>query len=178
MNEMWKPVRGYEDLYEVSNCGHVKSLSRYVNNNGTKIMHKSRILKPSIRHGYLCVVLRKNDTSKSFSVHRLVAQAFISNPSHYPVINHKDENRQNNNASNLEWCTQRFNCNYGNHNTKISKSLNGRSIAQYSLNGKLLKIWSHIGDAERNGFDPSCVSKCCRHVRKTHKGYKWEYLNN
>lgn len=178
MNEIWKPIKEYEGLYEVSNCGHVKSLSRYVNNNGTKVIHKGRILKPSNRHGYLCVVLRKNNKSKSFSVHRLVAQAFIPNPNQYQVINHKDENKQNNKVLNLEWCTQKFNCNYGHHNVKISQSIKGKPIAQYDLNGKLLKVWSHIGDIERKGFDSSCISKCCRHVRKTHKGYKWEYLNN
>ena len=178
MTEIWKPIKGYEGLYEVSNRGYVKSLFRYINNNGTDVLHEGRILKPSIRNNYLSVILRKNNKSKCFSIHRLVAETFIFNPNNYPVVNHKDENRLNNNVNNLEWCTQKFNCNYGNHNKKISRAIKGKEIAQYILDGNLLKVWSYIGEAVRDGYDSSDISKCCRHIRQTYKDYKWKYLNN
>lgn len=105
----WKPVVGYEGLYIVSSIGHVKSLFRY-----------KRILKYNInKRGYASVELFKNGESKRLLVHRLVAQAFIPNPDNLPQINHLDENPLNNAVSNLEWCTAKYNDNYGNRNAKI-----------------------------------------------------------
>lgn len=111
--EIWKPIKGYEDLYEVSNLGNVRS----------KKTKRNR--KFSDHHGYNRVTLSKNNELKSFFVHCLVAEAFIDN-SRIGVatqINHKDENRKNNNYENLEWVTAKENCNYGNHCQNIANSI-------------------------------------------------------
>lgn len=116
--EIWKDIPDYEGLYQVSNLGRVKSFKR----NGNS---KDRILKPSKnRCGYLQVILYKNRKTETFTVHRLVALAFISNPLNLPCINHKDENKENNNISNLEWCTQQYNATY--NNAHIKRGLNKR----------------------------------------------------
>ena len=102
MQEIWKDIVGYEGLYQISNKGRVKSLERYSYKGNRSIQKlKARILKAGIRKdNYLTVVLRKDGKSTSYLVHRLVAHAFISNPYNYNVINHKDENKQNNDIRN------------------------------------------------------------------------------
>lgn len=104
--EFWKDIEGYEGLYQISNYGRIRSL-KFKNN----VCEKNRtiVMKQNLRNGYFVINLRKNTKRKSFQVHRLVAQAFIKNPFNYPVVNHIDYNPQNNNAENLEWCTQKQN---------------------------------------------------------------------
>ena len=114
MTEQWRPIEGYEGLYEVSNLGRVKSLK----------CGRERILKPQMKKkGYLQVGLRKEGKYKMFKVHRLVAQAFIPNPEGLPQINHKDENPSNNRVENLEWCDSKYNNNYGTHNERIVQTM-------------------------------------------------------
>lgn len=103
MSENWKPVVGYEGLYEVSNKGRVKSL-HYYGGNRQIVMSQSK--RPD---GYMHIGLSKNGKCKHFVVHRLVAMAFIENPDNLEMVNHKDENKENNNADNLEWCTRSYN---------------------------------------------------------------------
>lgn len=99
---VWKPVTGYEGLYEISDTGQVRSLFRY-----------KKVLKPNVtRTGYHTVELFKNGVSKRLLIHRLVAQAFIPNPNGLPQVNHKDEIRSNNCVDNLEWCTAKYNMHY------------------------------------------------------------------
>ena len=114
-NECWKPIKDYEGIYEVSNYGRVKSLERVIYNSGTKnglyTIHE-KIIKQRInkkRHGYCELSLHKNGKEKRFKVHRLVAEAFIPNPNNLPEVNHIDGNKENNHASNLEWCTSKEN---------------------------------------------------------------------
>lgn len=110
--EQWKAVIGYEGLYEVSDCGRVKALDRYVMNNGGLQHRSERILKPTrVQGGYQQVILCKDGTTKPFRVHRLVAQAFIPNPENKPFIDHIDTITSNNHASNLRWVTRSENCN-------------------------------------------------------------------
>lgn len=105
-NRQWKPVVGYEGLYEVSNDGLIKSFNMYR-------YKEPRLMKQSRQNnGYLTVVLSKNNTTKRFLVHRIVAEAFIPNPSNFEMVNHKDEDRENNNVDNLEWCTRAYNQKY------------------------------------------------------------------
>lgn len=111
IKEEWKPIEGYEGLYEISNFGRVKSLVGW---NGHKYVKRERILAPSKQqtnpnYSRSIVKLNKNGKSKDFKVHRLVAKAFIPNPNNYKVINHKDGNPLNNKVENLEWCTQKMN---------------------------------------------------------------------
>ena len=126
--EEWRDVVGFEGLYQVSNLGRVKGLDRLVDtniNNVYRRIHKEKLLKPQFNNkGYKRVNLCKNGNKNFAFVHRLVAEAFIPNPNNYPIINHKDENKQNNivwvnedgsidyDKSNLEWCTQEYNMNW------------------------------------------------------------------
>ena len=119
MEEIWKDIQGYEGLYRVSNLGRVKSFHKA----------KEHILSPGKdKDGYFQVQLYKNGINKMRKVHRLVAQAFISNPNNLPQINHKDENKQNNNVDNLEWCTNEYNHNYGTRNERAAKSCSKKII--------------------------------------------------
>lgn len=113
-SEVWLPVVGYEGLYQVSNLGNVKSCERIVTmKNGVKRPIPEKLRKLSLRDdGYVQVELWMNNKSKSYNVHRLVAEAFIPNPDNLPEVNHKDCVRSNNNVSNLEWCTNSYNTNY------------------------------------------------------------------
>ncbi len=115
MKEIWKPISGYENLYNISNLGNVFSIK------------SNRNIKPTKNYkGYLMVGLCKNKKRKNCLVHRLVAGAFIDNPNNLPEINHKDENPSNNVVFNLEWCTHKYNMNYNNlgKRIKIQKELN------------------------------------------------------
>ena len=128
MAEVWKDIEGYEGHYQVSNLGRVKSLDRqitYTERNGTIITHNIKgqfIAQKTDRYGYQKVSLKKEKVRKLYSVHRLVALAFINNPEQLPLVNHKDENRVNNNAMNLEWCTSKYNANYGNARQRKSEA--------------------------------------------------------
>ena len=111
--EIWKDIKGYEGAYQVSNLGRVRSLTRKVKTfNGVRTS-KGQLLKPlKTNTGYYRVDLKQNQKDKYMSIHRLVAEAFIPNPNNYPIINHKDNNPQNNCVENLEWCTQSYNVKY------------------------------------------------------------------
>lgn len=136
-NEIWKPVVGYEGLYEVSNLGRIKSLNCYN-------YKYPRILKLGKRpDGYLCVGLSKNNTTKTKVVHRLVAEAFIPNPDNLEMVNHKDEDRANNNVENLEWCTRSYNQLY-------SLKLHPERNKEFSKNFKGLSPWTKRGVAHKN----------------------------
>ena len=115
MQEIWKDITGYEGLYQISNLGRLKSLKRKCN----KRLCKEIIKKPSLANGYQRIALCKNGQINYYSIHRLVATAFIPNPKKLPCVNHKDTNRANNRVDNLEWCTYKENNNYGNHYKKI-----------------------------------------------------------
>lgn len=104
--EEWRDVVGYEGLYEVSNQGMIRR--SFINN-----VRVNRIVKPHITYGgYLRLCLSANGKSKQHSVHRIVAMAFIPNPDNLPYVNHKDEDKTNNRASNLEWCSESYNSNF------------------------------------------------------------------
>ncbi len=113
MNEEWRDIKNYEGLYEVSNFGNVRSLNRKVYRRFSWVIIRGKTLKPVCVKGYYKVMLCKNGKSKCCAIHRLVAEAFIMNPKNYPEVNHKDENKANNNVNNLEWCTHSYNMNYG-----------------------------------------------------------------
>ena len=120
--EIWKDIQGYEGLYQISNLGRIKSLERMIitSNNITKKISE-KILKPCLRkNGYYSIVLQKNNKSKYYTIHRLVAKEFIPNPNNLPQVNHKDGNKLNNNINNLEWCTNSDNTQHG-YDNKLYK---------------------------------------------------------
>ena len=174
MEEVWKDIEGFEGLYQVSNLGNVKSL----NYNHTK--KEKKLCKRKDKSGYLYVNLCKQGKHKSFKIHRLVSKAFIENPNNYSFVNHKDENKQNNVVTNLEWCTHKYNCNYGTRNKRMCEKLINRNdesklVYQYSKYGVLISVFNSTNEAKRQGFNQGHVASCCRGERKSHKGYIWSY---
>ena len=174
MEEVWKDVVGYEGLYKVSNLGNVVGIKR------------GKILAPQERrHGYLAVCLygkpSKNGRFRQVSVHRLVAEAFIPNPNGYEEVNHKDENKQNNLAENLEWCSHKQNSSYGTRGKRIGKAnKNGKKstpVKQYTLDGKLVNVFPSIAEADRNGFNRSGVWLCVSGKQNHAYGYIWRYAD-
>lgn len=176
--EIWKDIKGYKGYYQVSSSGRVKSLSRYrpayINNNN-KILLKEKILKPTIyTSGYEYVSLSKNGERKNYMVHRLVAETFLDNPDNLSCVNHKDENKLNNNVDNLEWCNAKYNINYG----------EGAKIRMKKIKSKLSKpvhcidtdeIYESAIEAERQtGIQH--ISEVCSGKRESAGGMWWEYL--
>lgn len=116
MKIVWGDIPDYEGIYQVSNCGEVMRLQSY---DARGHLRNSKIIKQRIdADGYKAVGLHKDGEEKKYMVHRLVAMVFIPNPYNYEEVNHKDENKQNNFVSNLEWCSHKYNVNYGNTQTR------------------------------------------------------------
>lgn len=193
MKEIWKDVPGYEGLYQVSNLGRVKSLSRYVNGRKPLVKPlKERILKFWNNRGYLCVRLCPNPkVRKCIGIHRLVAFAFIPNPNDYPEIDHIDGNPSNNNVENLRWVTHRQNELNPITRERISNSRIGEKNPIYGKRGKEIhnakavvridqngeeKYYDSIADAARdNNIRQSGISGCLCGKNKTSGGYVWRY---
>ena len=180
--EIWKDIKNYEGLYQVSNLGRVRSLD-HIRKNGKKenqiYLSKGRILKAAVQKkgGYVFVVLSKDGKTKGYRVHRLVADAFIDNPNNYRCVNHKDENKTNNNVNNLEWCTHKYNNNYGTKPLRIAKA-NSKKVNQYDLEGNFIKQWNSTMDIERHlKIKNSYISACCRGKREKAYNYKWRYAD-
>lgn len=140
--EEWREIEGYEGLYQVSNIGKVKSLSRIaIDRRGIPHYVNERILKQTFdKDGYCLVGLHKDGKIKSGKVHRLVASAFVDNPHNLPEVNHKDENKSNNNVDNLEWCTSKYNINYGTCLDRIAKTIVETEVNKGGRNGRARKI--------------------------------------
>ena len=178
MSEEWRDVVGYEGLYQVSDQGRVKSLERKVKHwRGGERIQKERILKPATAYnGYLLVPLYAGGKRKKLKVHRLVCQAFHDNPDNKPCVNHIDENKTNNAANNLEWCTYEENNNHGTRNARSAET-KSKPVAQYALDGELIKIWVSAREAQKQaGFSYKHISNVATGKHKTHKGFIWRYV--
>jgi hypothetical protein len=183
--EVWKPIEGYEDRYEISNLGRVKSLERRIRiANGRYRVKKQNILKENRALPYTMVHL----SEKPFYVHRLVANAFCDNPCGYNEVNHKNENIRDNRAVNLEWCDHKYNCNYGTRNIRqAAKLINGKwakSVVQLTLSGEYVATFPSVAEVHRQlGFSKAPITCCCRHYKyyTSSHGYMWmfesEYKN-
>jgi len=176
--EVWKPVVGYEGLYEVSDQGRIKSLPRKGNHNILCY------LKPALnKKGYLQVALTKGDSLKSYPLHKLVALTFIPNddPEHKTQVNHINEIKTDNRACNLNWMTPKENVNWGTGQYRAAQKrksngyYNQKKVIQMTLDGEVVKIWPSTSEAGRNGFQQTSVSACCRGIRNKHKDFKWKY---
>lgn len=185
-NEIWKDIKGFEGLYQISNLGRVKSLPKYIYSRGYPQLRKEKLLKPCYvgkYRNYLAV--RLNDNIQ-YKIHRLVAEAFIPNPNNLPQVDHIDDNKENNRVENLQWITNEDNRKKAwltgaitlEKNYKRGKdSCHARIVNQYDLNGNFIKKWYCIKDIQdKLGFDNRNISACCRKKRPTAYGYKWEYL--
>lgn len=188
MEEVWKDIVGYEDKYQISNLGRIKSLKDTHGN------YKERMLNPTPNlKGYLGQCISKNGIRKRVTIHRLVAETFIPNPLNLPEVNHKDEDKSNNSVSNLEWCTKKYNINYGTGIKRRSNKIKGikpskntiqavkeslsKKVYQYTKEGKFIKRWDSTMEAERSGkgYNNTGISKCCIGKLKTYKGFRWSY---
>ena len=180
--EIWRDIEGYEGLYQVSDQGRVKSLERtFIDKIGRERYFKGRILKPAPNGcGYLSVNLYDCGKKRMFLVHRLVCQAFHKNPNNKSEVNHINEDKADNRASNLEWCTRTENCNYGTRNKRagegIAKALS-KPIGQYTIDGGLVKAWASLAEVKRQtGFSKGNISQVTSGKLKTAYGYIWKYI--
>lgn len=166
--EIWKPVAGYEGVYEVSNFGNMKSLQR-------RYASERILRKTKDRKGYEQVNLRKDGKRQCCKVHRLVAEAFIPNPDKLSQVNHKDENKSNNRVENLEWCTAAYNSNYGTRIERIAEK-HRKKISQYTIEGQFIKEYNSVSEAAKE-MSGTCdfIYKCATKERKTAYGFVWEY---
>ena len=180
MTEIWKDVPGFENSYEISSYGRLKSKDRKIKNSKNFYIKKGQIIKPiRCTNGYYEYVLHKNGKKKIWLVHRLVATVFIPNPGGLEQVNHKDENISNNNVMNLEWVTPKQNANYGTRNYKCRECnrFAFKAVAQMDFNNNILNCFETIQDGARfvNG-DASAISRVCKGKNKTAYGYKWKFI--
>ena len=166
IKEIWKDIEGYEGLYQVSNMGRIKSLSR-------KQSLKERILKPGNGTGGYQIVKLCNGNIKTKRVHRLVGKEFIPNPENKPQINHKWGNKLDNRACALEWCTQIENIN---HAFKTGLIKTKKPVLQFDKHGKLIDKHEsqHIAHLE-TGIVVQNISAVCTGKAKTAGGYIWKF---
>ena len=164
MIELWKSIEGWENRYEVSNLGNVR-------NSKTKTLK----IANSSNSGYLRLNFYNGSNIKRFSVHRLVAEAFIDNPNNLPQVNHKDENKSNNHVDNLEWCTNEYNSNYGKRNEKTKKKVLCITTGE--------EFDSETEASLKTNTQVAHISKCCKGKRKsagkhpiTGERLKWKYI--
>jgi len=122
------------------------------------------------------ILYNSSGKRKAFLVHRLVCEAFHENPNNKPCVNHIDENKANNVASNLEWCTVKENINHGTRTARMAKA-RSKPVGQYTLDGKLIKVWQSTMEIQRQlGFNRGNISAVARGERKTANGYVWKYI--
>ena len=165
MQEKWRPVVGYEGLYEVSNFGRIRRI---------RIVVQTRK-----KHGYMQVSLKDSGGArKSLRVHRIVAEAFIPNPEGKPQVNHRDENPENNRADNLEWATAEENTNYGSRTARAAAK-NGSKTPIVQIDPKTLKaVAEYPGQsaaARATGISLASINACLRGKQRRAGGYLWEY---
>ena len=174
MKEVWKDIKGYEGLYQISNQGRVKSVK------------KDLVMTPCVRqHGYLGIQLHGRGghptrNMRTFSIHRLVAEAFIPNPENKSEVNHINEDKTDNRVENLEWMTHKENSSHATRGERIGRAnKNGKqssAVEQLDLNGQFIASYPSIHEAMRQtgthigGVWAVCEGKC-----HTSNGYKWRY---
>lgn len=173
---VYRDIPGYEEYYYADTLGNIYSKDRTIRG----FVKKGRKLKPAKNSkGYLNVVLCKNGIQRTMKVHRLIAITFLSNPNNYNQINHKDENKLNNRVNNLEWCTGKYNMNYGSIRKRLSEHSDAKNrvkaVVRYTLDGLNTKYYKSLISVKEDGFDPSFVAKVCKGIKTEAYGYLWRY---
>ena len=186
--EIWKDIEGFEGLYQVSNMGRVKSLNY-------KMTGEERILKPvKIKNDYLQVTLSKEGKTKTYLLHRIVAKAFCENHMGYKEVNHKDQNKENNCANNLEFCSRKYNVNYGTRTERQAEKIRGKKQSEEHVRKRIEKHYkpvfginkvngliaefSSIMEASRAlGINHSAICNCLKGKSKSCGGYVWYYAD-
>lgn len=174
----WRPIKGFDNRYEVSSDGRVAS------KNYMKSGRRVELKQFKSDNGYMRVGLSNGGKLQTVSVHRLVASAFIPNPDNLPQVNHKNENKSDNRVENLEWCNQNYNNEYGSrpkrvmeHNQNNPKQ-NCRVVFQYTLDGDFVRVWPSLSEIQRElGFAYTNIQSCCIGKRKTAYGFVWKYAD-
>jgi len=159
MKEIWKDIKDYEGIYQVSNLGRVKNFKK-------RYIRKFRMDKD----GYYQLNLCKNGIVKTFKAHRLVALAFINKPRELNIINHIDENKINNSIDNLEWCNRAYNNTYGSRYSRLTRAIYKKELKTE----KILEKYESIIDASKKcGIDNTSISKCLSGSTKSAGGFLW-----
>lgn len=188
MSEVWKQIKGYEGIYEVSSYGRVRSMehkARHKSRTGNEFQVTYKGRNRSLwtdKQGRKYLNVKCNGKMKSFRVHRLVAEAFIPNPDNLPFVNHKDENPSNNRVENLEWCTHEYNVRYGTaimrmRNTQLKRA---NAVLQLDKDGNVLgKYLSLERAADAMGCDTQLIKRVCDNKPHclTAKGYRWQWAD-
>ena len=181
MVEIWKDIKGYEGLYQVSNWGNVRSLDRYkkTKNNSFSFIHGQLLKQYVTNRGYLNVYLYSNGKNKFFSIHRLVATHFLKNKENKPQVDHIDYNKFNNHVDNLRWCSASENMRNEITYTKNIKEHKKakKQVNCYSLDGKFLKKFESITSVKKEGHSAGIVSMCCRGLKNKHHNMLWKYAS-
>lgn len=180
--EQWKPIKNFEGLYEVSNMGRFRSVYKYKNTivksgSPAVIPVPPKLLCPNkLRSGYCNVTLCKESKIYVYRAHRLVAFHFCKGYKRGYVVNHKDEDKSNNRADNLEWCTQLYNQRYGTAIQRAAESLR-KKVAQYDLAGNLIATYGGLKEAARaTGYNFVSISEWCRGAHTPKNKYRWAYI--
>lgn len=170
--EIWKDIEGFEGLYQVSNMGRVRSLDRK-DKMGRSLKEKVLADKHNNR-GYHTIALRRDGNTEYRLIHRLVAKAFLDNPNNWPEVNHKDEDKVNNAASNLEWCSSKYNANFGTRNERVAKA---QRQPFYAITSVGHRYWfeSRNKAVEILGLDRRAVYRCLHGKQNHHRGFSFEW---
>lgn len=182
--EIWVDIKGYEGYYQVSNFGRVRSLDRIIikNDNGNQynIFRRGKILhQMTASSQYKQVRLCK----KLYSVHRLVAEAFLDNLDNKPQVNHKDGNKSNNKVDNLEWVTPRENMQHAVDNGLViyeKSNQKAKAVLQFDLDGNFVKEWVSLSSVKKSGYTLSLISSCVKNRKgfNTAYNYIWKYKDD
>ena len=174
--EIWKDVVGYEGLYQVSNLGRVKRMSKLCVRRNNKFMLKEKYMKNHYQKaGYLYTRLTKNEKSRNFFIHRLVATAFIPNPDNKPTVNHINGIHDDNNVNNLEWATYKEN-NIHAYKNGLKSQKNRRIPILQIKDGVVIKIYSSFTELRKEGkYSSRSVRNVLYGKFKHHHGFEWRY---